>query len=902
MKDPLCKAHYLNMSIGFSKYWWEVNNNDELPKQLFKNCTALEELILPKSLTAITSGVFEGCKMLKSLAITGATTKYDGHEYMWTSMLDYPLQELVFYTDGIATSTAKNPWGQQIGVVFTKKTQQEGYMNEPCLVNQTENVIAPFVDDAVWEHLVDHSEFFPSVFLEKEDVGDIFSEQNKSKKLKTFDEFQFFNKVKSLNRTFAFDELLKRVSIPASVEHISADAFHNCFSLDTLTIKCDSVPEIEGDPFKSLPTNYVILVPRDVVKVYRTKWPQYADHINPEGTLAAADTILTVILDEPNTLAEKLGLTATVDETWDGSYRYISGVRGDYSHITRLKVVGPISGADLSLLRYLSGFCPWANTRNFSGYLEYIDLYDAHLKMSDYSAAIDMRYKTTRNHHVFEDNTLPAYSFLQCYNLRTLILPKTCRKVQSRALQQCEALESLVLGDAMEDFDWNALDDDASLTRMYILADKKVNISTEFPVWRWLCNNYNPTFDAFYVKPSQYEDYLNDISYTGSSWQRTNNISTGAFSDDDSFASFASHATATADELSTVFSVKGWFDAHPGAKDLTPLMYTSIDTLSKATMAPLTQLQKIALPFTLTGMEDGLFENAKDLRFVDFLFCDSTEIVSGLRGEGLKRLGIDNQKTLVYMPETYGKSEATNVVAFTGDKFYAKEYRMIDSLEYFVPYTFETDTVKNSRYLPTSAVPYTFCVPYKLKVPAYARAYQLSDRDGSTLVFKEVTGELEASVPYLLKVVGNKRLRVNSTTLNSDIAQTIPACGPSTYGKQVNTAGYAMRGTFDPISNAEAAQLGAYILQSDGDWHPVASSTEAEKKAVILPYRAFLLPSTLNAKSRIGMTLEDATDIDSIETIDEDGTSRYYDLQGRELPSKPTRGIFIQGGKKTLVK
>ena len=120
--------------------------------------------------------------------------------------------------------------------------------------------------------------------------------------------------------------------------------------------------------------------------------------------------------------------------------------------------------------------------------------------------------------------------------------------------------------------------------------------------------------------------------------------------------------------------------------------------------------------------------------------------------------------------------------------------------------------------------------------------------------------------------------------------------------KQVNTAGYAMRGTFDPISNAEAAQLGAYILQSDGDWHPVASSTEAEKKAVILPYRAFLLPSTLNAKSRIGMTLEDATDIDSIETIDEDGTSRYYDLQGRELPSKPTRGIFIQGGKKTLVK
>ena len=900
VKDSLCNAHYLNSSVFINNLWREVDKDNALPIQLFHGCTALESVILPKTLTTIASGIFEGCTALKSLAVTGALNEYDGYGFKLYHMLDYPLEELVFLTDGHAASDAKDPWGQQIGVVYTTQDKLSNYLNDPCLINQTENVIAPFEDNAVWDQLVEHGEFFPSVFMEKEDVGDIFSEQNKSKKLKTFDEFQFFNKVKSLDQTFAFDELLKRVSIPASVEHISADAFHNCFSLDTLTIKCDSVPELEGDPFKHLPSDYVILVPRDVVKAYRTKWPQYAEHINPEATPGGSDEILTVTLNVPNTLADKLGLTPT----WSGGIGTgrpyeLKEIRGDYSKIKRLKVIGPISGGDLELIRYLAGFCPWSNTRNFSGHLEYVDLYEAQLKATDYDVAPDVI--TTRTTKVDEENVLPAYSFLQCYNLRTLILPKTCKEVRSRALQQCEALEALVLGDDMEEFNWDALDDDASLTRMYILADRKVDISSEFAVWRWLCNNYNPTFDAFYVRPSQYDDYIYDTNYTGSSWQRTNNISTGAFTDDDSFKAFASHATATSDDLSTVYSVKGWFDAHPGAKDLTPLMYTSIDSLSKATLAPLTRLEKISMPITLTGMEAGLFDNAKDLRYVDFVMCDSTEIVSGLHGDGLKRLGIDNQRTLVYVPSTYGESDGTNVVAFTGKEFHAKTFRMIDSLNYLVPYAFETDSVANSRPLSTSAIPYTFCVPYKLKVPGYARAYQLSDRDGSTLVFKEVTGELEAMVPYLLKVVGNKRLRVNSTTLNTNIAQTIPANGGNTYGKQVNGSGYAMRGTFEGIDNKTASELGAYILQSDGDWHPVASSTDAEKKAEILPYRAFLIPSTKNAQSRIGMTLEDATDIDSIETIDEDGTRRYYDLQGRELPSKPTRGIYIQGGKKLLV-
>ena len=46
----------------------------------------------------------------------------------------------------------------------------------------------------------------------------------------------------------------------------------------------------------------------------------------------------------------------------------------------------------------------------------------------------------------------------------------------------------------------------------------------------------------------------------------------------------------------------------------------------------------------------------------------------------------------------------------------------------------------------------------------------------------------------------------------------------------------------------------------------------------------------------------EATAIEQIRTIDADGTERYYDLGGRELPGKPERGIYIHNGKKHVSK
>jgi hypothetical protein len=451
----------------------------------------------------------------------------------------------------------------------------------------------------------------------------------------------------------------------------------------------------------------------------------------------------------------------------------------------------------------------------------------------------------------------------------------------------------VVIGDDVETINWDAFDDDVALTRMYILAKQKPKMDTDVFFWRWMCNNYNPTFDAFYVRPSLYKDYIADGDYTSSSWQRTNNISTGEFKDDESFAAFAAHAAATKDDLVGVSSVDGWFKNHTGIKDLTPLRYTLTDSLKTADMKPLTQLERIAMPMTLAGIEDGAFADAKNLRWADLLLCDSTALMTDLQNGGLRKKGL-TENTLCFMPSLYGQASEVNVVV--GDTIgvmNCAKYKLIDGLDYDVPYKFKAGEVENTRTLAKSAVPYTICLPYSMQIPNGAKAYKLSGNSNNELIFTETFEKLEALQPYLIWTA------TGDASLNASTAD-IPANGANTYGKQDDAPGFSIRGTLNGISNAEAAELGAYTLQQDGKWHPVMSDNDEHRAARILPFRTYLLANRRGGSRSIGMTLEGTTGIEQLRTIDGDGTARIYDLNGRQL-SAPTKGINIINGKKVII-
>ena len=879
-----------------------IDYDNKVGDYLFENCAMIETVILPKSATFIGENVFEDTRDLKRVCVGLNTTGYD------TDLLQNldGIEELALITNQHAHNDSfwSDPWEADIEQVWTLPSQMSNYLGDTKLTKRAHNISAPLENENVILALAEHGYYFPTDYMQMESAEGIF---NDNLSITDLSDFRLFMGVKHLENTFGGMNQLETIRLPYSIETIDATAFSNCNSLSSIYISCDSVPVLAEDAFVDLPADFQILVPKNLCKLYRTKWAQYADHINPDASFDSNDDIITVTLTEANTLAEQLGLKQTLtDKTALYGGRFVINLSGDYSHIRRLKVVGPISGADLDVLDYLAGYCKWAKSTNYSGHLEYLDLYDAQLKETDvWSRGYSKNFITgymLEQIQLFKvlDNTLPQHALLRASSLNTLILPKTCKQVNERALQECDGLETLVIGDDMEDFNWNALDDDAMLTRMYILAKKKVKISKEWPIWRLMCNNYNPTFDAFYVVPSLYEDYLKDDAYTGSSWQRTNNISRGEFTDDDSFRFFASHAAATYDDLLSVTNINGWADSHPNVKDLTALGLTSVSELPAADIQKLTKLEIITLPANVTTLEAGIFSQAPNLRYVNALLADD-DLVATFSSQGFTSFGIDSLQTLVYVPSQYTGEQGTNIVVGKDGVFHATTFRLVDGRDYCVPYAFEADKVENSRVLAVSAVPYTVCLPYGMAKPEYSRVYRLSDRNGSTLTFAELPAneQMEALQPYLVKAVGNKRLRKTQVSLDCSSEQTIPTSS-NTFGQQHDTSGYSLRGTLNTISNAEAAELGAYILQSDGNWHRVS---KAKEQAQVLPFRAFLLPSARNANASISMTLidDDATGIDTIETIDNDGTHRYYDLNGREVDANQ-RGIIISNGKKIINK
>ena len=865
-----------------------IDNDDVVDEFMFYYCDKLETVILPKEATYIGEHVFDNATGLKRLAIGDHTTGYDDRVIYEIPGLD----ELVFLTTKKAVSDATkgliwnyDSWTAPINTVYCRKNLIAEYVNEPALTQTAETIISAFEDDEALNCFIAKKQFFPSEIRQLTNIDGILND-----KVKRFDELGQFLQITDLGAAFRGCASLERVTLPDTLRTMGYSAFEGCTSLDSIYIYADSVPAIESGTFRDLPASFKIYVPKTHTKRYREAWAEYADHIVGYNHTAESD-IIEITTTHYGQVAEKLGLETKRVLYENGQTKYVHGIVGEYAHIHRVKINGPISGEDFVILRYLAGYSGWSDSRNYQGQLEYLDLYDAQVVKSDAIIAEDRWFAT--DDKVKEDNVLPPFALRRAYALKTLILPKTLTKIDTRSLMECEYLETVVIGDDIETINWSAFDDDASLTRMYLLAKKKPAMDVDNFVWRNLCNNYNPTFDAFYVRPSLYNDYVTDQAYTGSSWQRTNNISKGAFEDDESFAAFAVHAAATKDDLTGVTNIDGWFANHTGIKDLTPLRYTLVDSLKAADMKPLIKLERIAMPMTLASIGDSAFADAKNLRWADFMMCDSTVLMTDLQNGGLRKKGL-TENTLCYLPAAYGQTDEVNVVVGdTTSVMNCANYRLIDGLDYDVPYKFNAKKVENTRTLAKSEVPYTICLPYSMQIPNGARAYKLSGRSTNELIFTQTFETLEALQPYLIWAADG------DASLNAGTAE-IPASGGMTYGKQHDAPGFSMRGTLNGISNAEAAELGAYTLQQDGKWHPVMADSEAHRAASIVPFRAYLLQNRGAQTRSIGMSLEGTTGIEQLRTIDSDGTERIYDLNGRRL-SAPTKGINIINGKKVII-
>ena len=242
---------------------------------------------------------------------------------------------------------------------------------------------------------------------------------------------------------------------------------------------------------------------------------------------------------------------------------------------------------------------------------------------------------------------------------------------------------------------------------------------------------------------------------------------------------------------------------------------------------------------------------------------------------------------------------------------------------------------------------YTICLPYELNFTDYGetdnmKLYELSYIDNyyEQFIFSEVPAIAEAGKAYLAVI---ERGSVDLNAIDVKIANT-PADDASIV---VNNYAYwyfaggldalgVWRGTFTSITGSAEDAKNIYGLDNDGSWILLADGTlgafrayfqaneemvekygnrisasktrsfstmfhsakDGDEQEFAVVERPGLL-FTLDIQSNNNGNNDGTTAISpTIHTIDNEGTHRYYDLKGRQLKSKPQKGIYIENGIK----
>ena len=202
---------------------------------------------------------------------------------------------------------------------------------------------------------------------------------------------------------------------------------------------------------------------------------------------------------------------------------------------------------------------------------------------------------------------------------------------------------------------------------------------------------------------------------------------------------------------------------------------------------------------------------------------------------------------------------------------------------------------------------------------------------------------LQAGRAYLVLVLkGQINLSATGVTLNNTIVddeQNTVYSFEDWYFEDKYTPVGKWQANFRSISDVEADAMNIYGLRDDGSWARFQSENGVEQNrlsafrgyfeadaAAAARMRAAALPGTyktmfqmsdqqgtstgenvnydnLGYEGTIPYIDGTPTDIQpTIRAIDADGTSRYFDLQGRLLNGKPVRVLYIENGKKVVVK
>lgn len=111
------------------------------------------------------------------------------------------------------------------------------------------------------------------------DIGTIFS----GSKISSFNEFEFFTGITSINSNAFRNSTIKSVELPSSLMSIGWGAFFQCRSLSVVKVHAVNPPTLEANVFSENQSGRILYVPNESLETYKSAsgWSSYADSIKP---------------------------------------------------------------------------------------------------------------------------------------------------------------------------------------------------------------------------------------------------------------------------------------------------------------------------------------------------------------------------------------------------------------------------------------------------------------------------------------------------------------------------------------------------------------------------------------------------------------------------------------------
>ena len=234
---------------------------------------------------------------------------------------------------------------------------------------------------------------------------------------------------------------------------------------------------------------------------------------------------------------------------------------------------------------------------------------------------------------------------------------------------------------------------------------------------------------------------------------------------------------------------------------------------------------------------------------------------------------------------------------------------------------------------------YTICLPYNMQFNRYVESGQISlyslyyaDDYYNQFIFTNEFDFATAGRAYLVVVnFGTVKLDAADVKITSQTSERVVYNYKSVIDNPKNPKEAGVwKGTYTRIYDDEAESMNIFGIQSDGRWERYRVTSHGPKWCWIGTFRAFFKAADdLGNKTFKTMYTYTGNDDDEtgeieefpsgefeneffsndangilplIQTIEADGSSRYFDLQGRQLTAPATKGIYIKDGKKVMNK